>query len=93
MRYGVRHTYVDGTQPKWMLTVDDEKAVAAGLSNNDAVTAVKQMATDGSSAGLLHDPDAGGGRADRSAIAANRLGIMRFACTGFGLRDGHGHAS
>ena len=34
-----------------------EQAAAAGLSN-DAVAAVVQMATDGSSAGLVHDPDA-----------------------------------
>jgi len=49
--------YVDAPQPKWTLTVDSEKAAAAGLSS-DAVGGVVQMATGGSPAGLLHDPDA-----------------------------------
>jgi multidrug efflux pump subunit AcrB len=49
--------YVDTPQAKWTLTVDDEKAVAAGLSS-DAIAAVVQMATDGAPAGLLHDPSA-----------------------------------
>jgi multidrug efflux pump subunit AcrB len=49
--------YVDSPQPKWTLSVDDEKAAAAGLSS-DAVAAVVQMATDGAPAGLLHDPSA-----------------------------------
>jgi multidrug efflux pump subunit AcrB len=49
--------YVDAVQPKWTLTVDDDKAAAAGLSS-DAVAAVVQMASDGGPAGLLHDPNA-----------------------------------
>jgi multidrug efflux pump subunit AcrB len=48
--------YVDAPQPKWTLAVDDEKAAAAGLSSG-AVAAAVQMATDGSPAGLLHDPN------------------------------------
>jgi multidrug efflux pump subunit AcrB len=49
--------YVDAPQPKVTLTVDDEKAVAAGLSRGE-VAGVVQMATDGAAAGLLHDPTA-----------------------------------
>jgi len=49
--------YVDAPRPKWTLTVDDEKAAAAGLSS-DAVAGVAQMATDGAPAGLLHDASA-----------------------------------
>ena len=49
--------YVDAPQSKWTLRVDDEKAAAAGVSS-DAVAGVVQMATDGASAGLLHDPNA-----------------------------------
>jgi multidrug efflux pump subunit AcrB len=49
--------YVDAPQPKWTLTVDDEKAAAAGVSS-EAVARVVQMATDGAPAGLLHDPNA-----------------------------------
>jgi multidrug efflux pump subunit AcrB len=49
--------YVETPQPKWTLTVDDEKAVAAGLSS-DAVAGVVQMAADGAPAGLLHDANA-----------------------------------
>ena len=49
--------YVDAPHPKWTLTVDDEKAATAGISS-DAVASVVDMATDGASAGLLHDSDA-----------------------------------
>jgi multidrug efflux pump subunit AcrB len=49
--------YVDAPQPKWTLTVDDEKAAIAGLSS-EAVAGVVQMATAGATVGLLHDPNA-----------------------------------
>jgi multidrug efflux pump subunit AcrB len=49
--------YVDDRQPKSTLTVDEEKAAAAGLSS-DGVAAVVQMAMAGAPAGLLHDPNA-----------------------------------
>jgi len=76
--------YVDTPQPKWTLEVDDEKAAAAGVSS-EAVAAVVRMATDGSPAGLLHDPNAREDvpillrlpRADRGAldpVEALRLG-------------------
>jgi multidrug efflux pump subunit AcrB len=76
--------YVDGPQPKWTLTVDDEKTATAGVSS-EAVAGVVQMATDGAPAGLLHDPNAREDvpillrlpRADRGSldrIAALRVG-------------------
>jgi multidrug efflux pump subunit AcrB len=76
--------YVDAPQPKWTLTVDDEKAAAAAVSG-DAVAGVVKMATDGAPAGLLHDPNAREDvpillrlpRADRGSLAgieALRLG-------------------
>ncbi len=49
--------YVDAPQPKRMLTVDDDKAAAAGLSSGE-VAGVVQMATNGAPAGLLHDANA-----------------------------------
>ena len=49
--------YVDAPQPKWTLTVDDEKMANTGVSS-DVVAAVVQMATDGAPAGVLHDPNA-----------------------------------
>ncbi|MES1254574.1 MAG: efflux RND transporter permease subunit [Acidobacteriota bacterium] len=49
--------YVESPQPKLNLSVDGEKAAAAGLSASD-VAAVVQMAGSGVSAGLLHDPRA-----------------------------------
>ena len=49
--------YVESAQEKWQLDVDAEKAAGARLSSAD-VASVVQMAGSGSSAGLLHDPDA-----------------------------------
>jgi multidrug efflux pump subunit AcrB len=49
--------YVDSPQPKWTLTIDDEKATVAGLSSAE-IAGVVRMATDGAPAGLLHDPNA-----------------------------------
>ena len=49
--------YVESAQPKLNLSVDAEKAAAAGLSASD-VAAVVRMAGSGLSAGLLHDPNA-----------------------------------
>lgn len=76
--------YVDAPQPKWTLTVDDEKAAAANLSSGE-VASVVQMATDGASAGLLHDPTARedvpillrlprGNRSSLASVQALRLG-------------------
>jgi multidrug efflux pump subunit AcrB len=48
--------YVDTPQPKWTLTVDDEKANVAGVSSVELASIVR-MATDGAPAGLLHDPN------------------------------------
>jgi multidrug efflux pump subunit AcrB len=49
--------YVESPQPKLNLSVDAEKAAAAGLSASE-VAAVVRMAGSGVSAGLLHDPNA-----------------------------------
>jgi multidrug efflux pump subunit AcrB len=49
--------YVEAPHPKIALVVDEEKAVAAGLSAA-AVTSVVRMAGSGEVAGLLHDPRA-----------------------------------
>ena len=49
--------YVESPQPKVMLVVDEDKAVAAGLSSS-VVSAVVRMAGSGEIAGLLHDPAA-----------------------------------
>ncbi len=49
--------YVESPQPKLRLTVDPEKAAAAGLSASE-VASVIRMAGSGASAGLLHDPNA-----------------------------------
>ena len=49
--------YVESPQPKLRLEVDDEKAVASGLSAAH-ISSMVSMATAGVSAGLLHDPAA-----------------------------------
>jgi multidrug efflux pump subunit AcrB len=49
--------YVESPQPKLRLEVDNEKAVASGLSAAH-ISAMVSMATAGVSAGLLHDPAA-----------------------------------
>jgi multidrug efflux pump subunit AcrB len=49
--------YVESPQPKLSLEVDDEKAVASGLSAAH-ISSMVSMATAGVSAGLLHDPAA-----------------------------------
>jgi len=49
--------YVESLQPKLRLDVDDEKAVAAGLSAAH-ISSMVSLATAGMSAGLLHDPAA-----------------------------------
>jgi multidrug efflux pump subunit AcrB len=49
--------YVAASQPKTSLLVDEARASAAGVSAAQ-VSAAVQMATDGTTAGLLHDPEA-----------------------------------
>jgi multidrug efflux pump subunit AcrB len=49
--------YVESTQPKIRLEVDDEKAADAGLSAAQIASMI-QLATAGMPAGLLHDPAA-----------------------------------
>ncbi|MGB2712946.1 MAG: efflux RND transporter permease subunit [Vicinamibacterales bacterium] len=49
--------YVESARHKWQLDVDPERAATASLTSAD-VASVMQMAGNGSSAGLLHDPDA-----------------------------------
>ena len=49
--------YVESRQPKWRLEVDGDKAAAAGLSATQ-IASVVSMAGAGTSAGLLHDPQA-----------------------------------
>jgi multidrug efflux pump subunit AcrB len=49
--------YVAAPQPKTSLVVDDERASAAGISAAQ-VSAAIQMATEGRTVGLLHDPQA-----------------------------------
>jgi multidrug efflux pump subunit AcrB len=49
--------YVAAPQPKTSLLVDDERAGAAGVSASQ-VSAAVQMATEGRTVGLLHDPQA-----------------------------------
>jgi multidrug efflux pump subunit AcrB len=49
--------YVESAQPKWQLSVDDDKLAAAGVSSRD-VAAVVEMAAGGAPAGLLHDENA-----------------------------------
>jgi multidrug efflux pump subunit AcrB len=49
--------YVAAPQPKISLVVDESRASAAGVSASQ-VSAAVQMATDGRTVGLLHDPQA-----------------------------------
>jgi multidrug efflux pump subunit AcrB len=49
--------YVAAPQPKTSLVVDEERASAAGVSAAQVSTAI-QMATEGRTVGLLHDPQA-----------------------------------
>ena len=47
--------YVESPQPRLDLSIDNEKAAAAGLTASE-VSAVVRMAGSGSAAGMLHDP-------------------------------------
>jgi multidrug efflux pump subunit AcrB len=49
--------YVESPQAKTVLTVDQDRAAAAGISPVDVATAVR-VANDGARVGLLHDPAA-----------------------------------
>jgi multidrug efflux pump subunit AcrB len=84
--------YVDAPQPKWTLAVDDEKAAAAALSS-EAVAAVVHMATDGTPAGLLHDPSSREDvpivlrlpRADRASL--DRVEALRLGPNGVSIAE------